>query len=74
MVYEALTANAATGILSVPAKRESRVARGIAALSRDGLVTGFADWQRGQKLAPPAEPFNEATRVAAWISEKWLSN
>jgi mitochondrial fission protein ELM1 len=74
MVYEALTANAATGILSVPAKRESRVARGIAALSRDGMVTGFADWQRGQKLAPPAEPFNEATRVAAWIGEKWLSN
>jgi mitochondrial fission protein ELM1 len=74
MVYEALTANAATGILNVPAKRESRVARGIAALSRDGLVTDFADWQRGQKLAPPAEPFNEATRVAAWIGEKWLSN
>ena len=73
MVYESLTANAATGVLSVPAKRESRIARGIAALSRDGLVTRFADWQRGHKLAPPAAPFNEAERVAAWIGEKWLS-
>lgn len=73
MVYEALTANAATGVLSVPAKRESRIARAIAALARDGLVTGFADWRRGRKLAPPAVPFNEAARVAAWIGEKWLS-
>lgn len=73
MVYEALTANAATGVLSVPAKRESRIARGIAALSSEGLVTRFADWQRGRRLAPPAVPFNEAARVAAWIGEKWLS-
>jgi hypothetical protein len=73
MVYEALTANAATGVLSVPAKRESRIARGIAALTRDHLVTRFADWQRGKKLAPPAVPFNEAARVAAWIGEKWLN-
>ncbi len=72
MMYEALTANAATGVLSVPAKRESRIARGIAALSRDGLVTHFADWQHGRRLAPPAVPFNEAARVAAWIGEKWL--
>jgi uncharacterized protein len=71
MVYEALTANAATGVLGVPAKRASRVARGIVALTREGLVTGFADWQRGKKLAPPAAPFNEAARVAAWIGEKW---
>jgi len=73
MMYEALTANAATGALTVPVKRDSRVARGIAALTRDGLVTSFADWQRGRQLAPPTAAFNEATRVAAWIGEKWLS-
>ncbi len=73
MVYEALTANAATGVLNVPLKRASRIARGIARLTRDGLVTSFADWQRGQKLSAPAAPFNEAARVAAWIGEKWLS-
>ena len=73
MVYEALTANAATGVLGVPAKRESRIARGIDALTRDGLVMRFSDWQRGKKLAAPTVPFNEAARAAAWISEKWLS-
>jgi uncharacterized protein len=74
MVYEALTANAATGILSVPAKkRASRIARGIAALEHDHLVTRFADWQRGKPLAPPDAPFNEAARVAHWIGEKWLN-
>lgn len=73
MVYEALTANAATGVLGVPAKRESRIARGIDALTRDGLVMRFTDWQRGKKLAAPTAPFNEAARAAAWISEKWLS-
>ena len=73
MVYEALTANAATGLLHVPAKRASRIARGIATLTGDGLVTCFANWQGGKKLEAPAAPFNEATRVAAWIGEKWLS-
>ena len=73
MVYEALTANAATGVFNVPAKRESRIARGIAALRHDGLVTGFTDWQRGKKPGAPVTPFNEAARVAAWIGEKWLS-
>ena len=73
MVYEALTANAATGLLQVPEKRASRVARGIAALVSDGLVTRFADWQGGKKLEAPSAPFNEASRMAAWIGEKWLS-
>lgn len=73
MVYEALTANAATGLLHVPAKRASRIARGIATLTGDGLVTCFANWQGGKKLEAPAAPFNEAARVAAWIGEKWLS-
>jgi mitochondrial fission protein ELM1 len=72
MVYEALTAQAATGVLPVPAKGESRIARGVAALVHDGLVTPYTDWQRGRTLSPPAQPFNEAARVAAWISERWL--
>jgi len=74
MLYEALTANAATGVLPVPAKGESRIARGVAVLTRDGLVTRFADWQLGKVLALPAQPFNEAARAAAWISERWLKS
>lgn len=74
MLYEALTAQAAIGVLPVPARGESRIARGVAALARDGLATHFRDWQQGQALAPPASPFNEAARVAAWISERWLKS
>jgi len=72
MLYEALSANAATGVLPVAQRGKSRIARGVAALTRDGLVTGFDDWQAGKKLSPPATPFNEAARIAAWISEQWL--
>lgn len=74
MVYEALTAGCATGILPVPRRRRvGKIARGISALTQDGLVTAFNDWQQGSKLVPPAQSFNEAARVAAWIGEKWLS-
>jgi mitochondrial fission protein ELM1 len=73
MVYEALTAGCATGILSVPARRASRVTRGIELLVRDGLVTSFAQWQAGTNPAPPAQPFNEAARAADRIAERWLN-
>ena len=74
MVYEALTAGCATGVLPVPRRRRvGKIARGIAGLADEGLITYFSDWQNGGKLTPPAQPFNEAARVAAWIVEKWLS-
>jgi hypothetical protein len=73
MVYEALTAGCATGILAVPARRASRITRGIELLVRDGLVTSYAQWQAGAALSAPAEPFNEAARVAARIAERWLN-
>ena len=73
MVYEALTAGAAVGLLSVPWRNErDRLARGVAQLLRDGLVTAFDPWQQGKALQPPAEPFDEAARCAAWIAERWL--
>lgn len=73
MVYEALTAGCATGILAVPARRRAgRIARGVESLARDGLVTRYADWQTGRALAPPPQPFNEAARVADWIAGRWL--
>ena len=74
MVYEALTAGCATGILPVPRRRRvGKIARGIADLADDGLITHFSDWQRGKRLAAPAKPFNEASRVADWIVEMWLA-
>ena len=74
MVYEALTAGCATGVLPVPRRRRvGKIARGIAGLADDGLITHFSDWQNGKQLETPAKPFNEAARVAAWIVEKWLN-
>jgi len=73
MVYEALTAGCATGILTVPARRrgKKKLQQGIDALVSDGLVTRYAQWESGVKPAAPVQPFNEAARVAAWILNKW---
>ena len=73
MVYEALTAGCATGILAVPARRrgKKKLQQGIDALVNDGLVMRYAAWQEGRIPAAPDQPFNEAARVAAWILDKW---
>jgi mitochondrial fission protein ELM1 len=73
MVYEALTAGCATGILAVPARGRGKrkIQLGIEALRRDRLVTDYTSWQGGATLVPPPAPFNEAARVATWILDKW---
>ena len=64
MVYESLTAGAATGLLAVPRLGETRITAGVAELQRAGLVTAFADWVRTGQLAAPIERLAEADRVA----------
>jgi hypothetical protein len=73
MVYEALTAGCATGLLAVPARRRGRrkLEQGLESLTEEKLVTRFADWQAGRALAAPVKPFNEAVRVAGWILDRW---
>lgn len=71
MVFEALTAGAATGLLAVPRRGESRVARAVDLLVRDGLAVPFARWRAGARLRAPKIAFNEAARVAAWIDRTW---
>ena len=72
MLYEALTAAAATGVLAVPRRGADRVTRAIDELIHSGRVTSFADWLAGRALRA-ADGFNEALRVAAWIKQTWLS-
>jgi mitochondrial fission protein ELM1 len=72
MVYEALTAGAAVGVLDVPRKRASRISRGLDRLVADGWVTSFADWQQRPPLHRPPGVFNEAERCARWIVEQWF--
>ncbi|MDX1696899.1 MAG: mitochondrial fission ELM1 family protein [Thiohalobacterales bacterium] len=72
MVYEALTAGAAVGLLSVKWRKcNDRLGRGIRALQQEGLVTAFDDWRRGTRLKIPAAPFDEAGRCADWLLARW---
>jgi mitochondrial fission protein ELM1 len=71
MVYEALTAGVATGLLEVPARGRARVIDAMRQLARTGQVTRFGDWRAGQPLQAPADRFDEANRCAEWICARW---
>lgn len=71
MLYEALTAGIATGVLELPARGHSRVLEGLRRLEATGQVTGFADWAAGNPLLPPGQVFDEANRIARRICEQW---
>lgn len=70
MVYEALTAGVAVGLLGVPAKASSRVIRGVEDLVAEGRVARFANWHPGSEL-PHRAPLAEADRVAREILRRW---
>jgi mitochondrial fission protein ELM1 len=73
MVYEALSAGAAVGLFELPARADSRVARGIADLCRRGLCLGYAAHAAGAALTAPDAPLAEADRLAQRIVERgWL--
>ncbi len=71
MVYESLTAGAATGLLAVPRLGETRITAGVAELQREGLVTSFASWQRAGILRAPQARLCEADRVAEVVLSRW---
>jgi len=71
MIYEALTAGVATGVLEVPARGAGRVVEGIRRLAVAGQVTRFSDWQAGRPLRRPEQVFDEANRCARWICAQW---
>ena len=63
MIYEALTAGCATGLITVPASNEGRLARGIRMLERMGRVRRIDSQTRPTADAPLAE----ADRVAGLL-------
>lgn len=71
MVYESLSAGAATGLLAVPRLKASRVSTGVEALQAGGLVTPFDRWRRTHALPAPAAALAEADRVADHILARW---
>ncbi len=74
MLYEALTAGAATGVIELPAKGITRVTRGVSKLIDEGVVL------KSSHLAPDHRPkvatvvLAEAQRCADVIVERWFSN
>ncbi len=71
MVYEALTAGARVGVLDVPRRGESRVSRGLDALRWAGLVCDLHTLAAGGAMPAPAQPLDEAGRVARYLV-RWL--
>ena len=75
MVYEALTAGARVGLLSVPRRsvRPGRVVKGVESLVKRGWVVAFDQWQQGTPLVADRSALAEADRVASYIIERWLT-
>lgn len=73
MVYEALTAGAAVGLIDVPARAEDRIASGMQSLVDTEWVTSFSQWRSGAELRASRQPFSEAARVAREIMQRWFS-
>lgn len=69
VIYQALTAGAAVGVLPVPRRKPNRE---VAAL--EGLVEFFPAWQAGTALHAPQPPFNESARCATEIYTRWIGS
>lgn len=72
MVYEALTAQTAVGLLNMPIKRENRVSRGMNTLIADGHIVRFDSLGLYKSQLRPVAGFMESNRCADWILHHWL--
>lgn len=67
MVYEALSAGVATGLIYLPAGQRGRLQRGTADLQQRNMLNGLDAVLAGQHPAPPPQPLQEADRAADWL-------
>ncbi len=72
MVYEALTAGVAVGLLNLSVKRESRVSKGVQQLIQQGLVARFDFFDTYKTKLRAAVGFVEADRCSQWILQQFL--
>ncbi len=72
MVYEALTAQVAVGLLNMPVKRDSRITRGVHQLINNGFVARFDFLQAYRTKLKAAVGFVESDRCSHWILHTWL--
>lgn len=68
-IYQALTAGAAVGVLSMPRRKLNRELTAL-----EELVVFFPAWQQGAALHAPQPPFDESARCATEIYQRWLQS
>ena len=71
MLFEALTAGCAVGVLNVPVLREDRIAAVAPQLAREGLVATLEQWLGDGRLPRAAQPLAEAARCAAIVDARF---
>jgi mitochondrial fission protein ELM1 len=69
MIYEALTAGAAVGLIELPKKSAGRLTTAVRHLADSRMVTSYQNWKSGQPLAEPKTRLNEAERCARVVLE-----
>ena len=72
MLFEAMTAGCAVGLLEVPAIRNDRISGIAPGLLRAGRVSSLASWLASGELPPPPAPLAEAARCAAIVHARLL--
>lgn len=70
MIYESLTAGAATGLLRVPLQQQGKLTNCILNLVNNNMITSYEDWKNGKQLSPPDDILDEANRCAEYLLEK----
>lgn len=71
MVYEALTAQTAVGVMTMPARKDNRLTRGIRQLIQQQLIVRFDAEGEYKKTMKPAVGFMEADRCAHHLLTRW---
>ncbi|HED16383.1 MAG TPA: nucleoside-diphosphate sugar epimerase [Gammaproteobacteria bacterium] len=71
MIYEALSAGTACGLIEVTRNQPDRITAGVDRLVEDRMLVTYSQWQQGQALRLPPLPLNEAARCAQWVLQKW---
>jgi mitochondrial fission protein ELM1 len=72
MVYEALSAGCAVGVLPVDWKRKNnKFERSLQHLRNNKYITSYEEWRNGSVLRPAHPPLNEAERCAREILNRW---
>lgn len=73
MVYEALTAGAATGLLDLPLDPRSKLVAALERLQSEGFVNRFHPATCDRLMTPPPRRLDEAARCAEWICNRWFA-